>query len=59
MDLSRVIAWLPDGSGMIFNRAPRIESWRSLRSFPPGVFDLERGIVDLPFEADRVLAVIP
>lgn len=59
MDLSRVIAWLPDGSGMIFNRAPRIESWRSLRSFPPGVFDLERGIVDLPFEADQVLDVIP
>ena len=59
MDLSRVIAWLPDGSGMIFNRAPRIESQRSLRSFPPGVFDLERGIVDLPFEADWVLGVIP
>ena len=56
-DLSTIVAWLPDGSGVLFNRVPL--SYEPLEPRPPGLFDLQRGIVDLPFEADLVLGVIP
>ena len=47
--LLTLVAWLPDDSGVLYNR------FRS----PPGVFMLEDGLFQLPFEADVALAVIP
>ena len=50
-----VVDWLPDSSGIVFNRA-----------FPqgnepqrPGVYHFEQGFRDLPFDADGIHAVIP
>lgn len=50
--LGTVVAWLPDGSGVLFNRgAPPA---------PPGLFDIASGqLRALPFQADAVVAVIP
>lgn len=52
--LGTVVAWLPDGSGVLFNRnAPLGEP------APPGLFDIVSGeLRPLPFEADAVVAVI-
>ncbi len=58
-DLSTIVAWLPDGSGVVYNRRDRLESDITVGLRPPGLFDLQRGIVDLPFEADLVVGVIP
>ena len=57
-DLSNVVSWLPDGSGVVFNRRDQAADPEAAQR-PPGLFDLQRGIVDLPFEADLVLGVIP
>ena len=53
-NFSVLAGWLPDGSGVVFNRWQQQEG----RPLPPAIFDFERGIVELPFEADQVLAVI-
>ena len=53
-DYTTVVAWLPDGSGVVFNRQDP-----EAGPLPPRLFDLQRGIVDLPFEADLVVGVIP
>jgi hypothetical protein len=46
--------WLPDGSGVMFHRSG------DLGSLPPlSVLDLKQRMVGLPFEMDRVLALIP
>ncbi len=58
-DLSTVVAWLPDGSGVVYNRRDGQEADPAAAQRPPGLFDLQRGIVDLPFEADLVVGVIP
>ena len=57
-NLDAVVAWLPDGSGVVYNRHLQGESQEAAQR-PPGLFDLQRGIVDLPFEADLVLGVLP
>ena len=49
------VAWLPDGSGVYFNRtytdagAPQ----------PPGIYRSDGGVSDLPFLADTIVAVLP
>lgn len=53
-DFVGVVAWLPDESGIMFYRSGQLGEL-----LPSGVFDLEKGIVDLPFEADKVLGLIP
>ena len=49
-----VIDWLPDGSGVVVER-------RNMdgESFSAGIYRPGAGIEYLPFEADRVIAVIP
>lgn len=54
-DLDNLVDWLPDGSGVVFNRWQRQQGER----FEPGIFDFERGILDLPFGTAEVLAIIP
>ena len=49
-----VIGWLPDGSGVIFNRFDQQGD-----ALGPAIFQPESGIAELSFEADWVLGVIP
>lgn len=49
-----VVDWLPDSSGILFNR-PRPEEERQ----PPGVYRFEEGVLDLPFDAESLLAIVP
>ena len=58
-DYNTIVAWLPDGSGVVYNRRDLLESDITVGQRPPRLFDLQRGIVDLPFEADVVVGVIP
>ena len=53
--LNDVAAWLPDRSGVLFNRGYD----RSNQQLPPGVYRPGAGVFALPFEADWVLGVIP
>jgi hypothetical protein len=53
--LADVAAWLPDGSGVFFNRG----SDQTGRQLPPALYAPGPGLYGLPFRADRVLGVIP
>jgi hypothetical protein len=52
-NLGGVVAWLPDGAGVYFNRVT--DQGATLQS---GIFQLD-GVSDVPFPADTILAVIP
>lgn len=54
-DLFDLIGWLPDGSGVLFNRFPQQGS----EPTRPGVYIPGGDVIDLPVEANAVLAVIP
>ena len=49
----RVVAWLPDSSGVVYGQTPR--------NAPPNYVLLTRGgnYYQLPLEADRILAILP
>ena len=54
--LLHVLAWLPDSSGVVFDRSSTTGAPRQPR--PAGIYHLKQGILALPFEADQVLGVI-
>lgn len=57
--MSELAGWLPDGSGVVFNHWTYSADGTQVLPEPARVFDFDRGIVELPVEADRVLGIIP
>ncbi len=53
-NLVEVVAWLPDGSGVLFNRT--LTTGQPVQA---GIYRPDAGVSDLPFEADTILAVVP
>jgi hypothetical protein len=53
--LIEVAAWLPDGSGVLFNR----QASTTGQPLPPGIYRPDGGVSDLPFSADTIVALIP
>ncbi|MCI0778088.1 MAG: PD40 domain-containing protein [Chloroflexi bacterium] len=54
-NLADVVDYLPDGSGVVYNR------WHAQGggARQPGIYYPDRGLIELSIEADAVLAVIP
>jgi len=53
-DLIDLAGWLPDGSGVVFNR------WQAQEGVPlaPGIYEPAAGLRDLPFQADAIVAIM-